>query len=90
MKTLDRLKLTDKTLVVFCSDNGPVLDDGYVDGAIEKIGKHRAGGPFTEESTASMKEAPVPRLLHAGPRVLNRGSAMKWYVPLTFQAASLL
>jgi len=47
MKTLDRLKLTDKTLVVFCSDNGPVLDDGYADGAIEKIGLHRAGGPFS-------------------------------------------
>jgi arylsulfatase A-like enzyme len=47
MKTLDRLNLTDKTLVVFCSDNGPVLDDGYKDGAIEKIGKHRAAGQYT-------------------------------------------
>ncbi|QDT98630.1 sulfatase family protein [Gimesia aquarii] len=47
MKTLDRLKLADNTLVVFCSDNGPVLDDGYKDGAIEKIGKHRAAGPYT-------------------------------------------
>ena len=47
MKTLDRLKLTEKTLVVFCSDNGPVLDDGYKDGAIEKIGTHRAAGPYT-------------------------------------------
>ena len=47
MKTLDRLNLTEKTLVVFCSDNGPVLDDGYKDGAIEKNGTHRAGGPFT-------------------------------------------
>ncbi len=28
MKTLDRLDLTEKTLVIFCSDNGPVLDDG--------------------------------------------------------------
>lgn len=46
MKTLDRLKLAEKTLVIFCSDNGPVLDDGYKDGAIEKIGKHRAAGPF--------------------------------------------
>lgn len=46
MKTLDRLQLTDKTLVVFCSDNGPVLDDGYQDGAIENNGRHRAAGPF--------------------------------------------
>ena len=47
MKTLDRLELAENTLVVFCSDNGPVLDDGYQDGAIEKIGTHRAAGPFT-------------------------------------------
>ena len=47
VKTLDRLKLTEKTLIVFCSDNGPVLDDGYADGAIEKIGKHRPAGPYT-------------------------------------------
>lgn len=47
MKTLDRLNLSENTLIVFCSDNGPVLDDGYQDGALEKIGKHRAGGPYT-------------------------------------------
>ncbi|MFT5192819.1 MAG: arylsulfatase A-like enzyme [Verrucomicrobiales bacterium] len=46
MKTLDRLQLAEKTLVVFCSDNGPVLDDGYKDDAVEKNGVHRAGGPF--------------------------------------------
>ena len=47
MKTLDRLNLAEKTLVVLCSDNGPVLDDGYEDGAIEKIGKHRAAGQYS-------------------------------------------
>ena len=47
MKTLERLGLNENTLVVFCSDNGPVLDDGYKDDAIEKIGSHRAGGPYT-------------------------------------------
>ena len=46
MKTLDRLDLAENTLVVFCSDNGPVLDDGYADDAVAKIGRHRAGGPF--------------------------------------------
>ena len=47
MKTLDRLKLSEKTLVIFCSDNGPVMDDGYQDDALEKLGQHRAAGPFT-------------------------------------------
>ncbi|MDX1565359.1 MAG: sulfatase-like hydrolase/transferase, partial [Phycisphaeraceae bacterium] len=46
LKTLDRLDLSKKTLVVFCSDNGPVLDDGYKDGAREKIGSHKPAGPF--------------------------------------------
>ena len=46
MKTLDRLKLTENTLVVFCSDNGPVMDDGYKDEALEKLGSHKAAGPY--------------------------------------------
>ncbi len=44
--TLDDLNLADNTLVVFCSDNGPVLDDGYKDDAIEKLGDHHPAGPF--------------------------------------------
>lgn len=47
MKTLDRLGLTEKTLIVLCSDNGPVLDDGYADGAVEKLGDHQPAGPFS-------------------------------------------
>ncbi len=32
---------------MLCSDNGPVLDDGYVDGAVEKLGDHTPAGPFS-------------------------------------------
>lgn len=46
MKALDRLGLAEKTLVVLCSDNGPVMDDGYKDFALEKLGDHRAAGPY--------------------------------------------
>ncbi len=46
MTTLDRLGLAEKTLVVLCSDNGPVLDDGYQDGAVEKLGDHKPAGPY--------------------------------------------
>jgi arylsulfatase A-like enzyme len=46
LELLDQLKLADHTLVILSSDNGPVLDDGYKDGANEKVGAHRAAGPF--------------------------------------------
>jgi arylsulfatase A-like enzyme len=46
LETLDRLKLADRTLVIFTSDNGPVVDDGYRDEAVEKLGGHRSSGPL--------------------------------------------
>ncbi len=46
MDTLDRLKLTNNTLLIFTSDNGPVVDDGYADGAVETLDGHKPAGPF--------------------------------------------
>ena len=47
MKTLKKTGLLNNTLVIVCSDNGPVMDDGYKDFALEKLGDHRAAGPFS-------------------------------------------
>ncbi len=46
LKTLDRLKLAENTIVILSSDNGPVVDDGYQDQAVEKLGDHRPAGPL--------------------------------------------
>jgi len=44
MKTLEDEGLLENTLVVFSSDNGPVLNDGYYDDAVEKLGNHKPTG----------------------------------------------
>lgn len=38
--------LDQNTMIIITSDNGPVLDDGYQDQAIELCGDHKPGGPF--------------------------------------------
>ncbi|RAV28242.1 arylsulfatase [Sinomicrobium soli] len=44
MKTLEEEGVLENTLVIFSSDNGPVLNDGYVDGAEELKGNHDPKG----------------------------------------------
>jgi arylsulfatase A-like enzyme len=46
LATLERLRLADNTLVLFTSDNGPVVDDGYEDRAVEQLGDHKPAGPW--------------------------------------------
>ncbi|MGY8693122.1 MAG: sulfatase family protein [Verrucomicrobiia bacterium] len=46
LDTLDELEIAKNTLVIFSSDNGPVLFDGYSDGAREMNGNHKAAGPW--------------------------------------------
>lgn len=46
LNTLDRLGLTENTLVLLSSDNGPVLDDGYKDQAVTHLGTHKPAGPW--------------------------------------------
>lgn len=44
MKKLASLGLTKNTMIVFSSDNGPVLDDGYQDGAVTQLNGHTPWG----------------------------------------------
>jgi len=43
---LKKQGLYDNTLIIFSSDNGPVLDDGYDDLAVQKLGQHDPSGAF--------------------------------------------
>lgn len=44
---LEGLGLAKNTLIIFSSDNGPILDDGYDDKAVEMLGDHRPAGPYS-------------------------------------------
>ncbi len=46
LAALDRLGLKESTLVLLSSDNGPVVDDGYQDEAVQKLGDHKPAGPL--------------------------------------------
>ena len=46
LDALERCGLKEDTIVVFSSDNGPVLNDGYYDEAVELCGDHRPAGPL--------------------------------------------
>ena len=44
LKSLREHGILENTLIVFSSDNGPVLNDGYYDDAVEKLGDHTPSG----------------------------------------------
>lgn len=46
LDALEKAGLTENTLIVLTSDNGPVVDDGYQDQAVELLGNHRPWGDF--------------------------------------------
>jgi len=46
VKAVEDLGLTRNTIIIVASDNGPVVDDGYRDDAVEKLGEHRPAGPL--------------------------------------------
>ncbi|WP_281225953.1 sulfatase family protein [Flavobacterium aquiphilum] len=44
MEQLETLGISKNTIIIFTSDNGPVLDDGYQDGAVTKLNGHTPNG----------------------------------------------
>ncbi len=65
MEKLKKKGLTKNTLVIFTSDNGPVLNDGYADFSEEKLGRHKPGGPFSGGKYIALEAGTrVPTIVH--------------------------
>jgi arylsulfatase A-like enzyme len=67
---LEKRGLLKNTLFVFSSDNGAVVDDGYQDAAVEKLGSHRPNGPLRGGKYSSFEGGTrIPFIVHWPARV---------------------
>jgi arylsulfatase A-like enzyme len=65
MKVLNGLGLTNNTLVIFSSDNGPILNDGYDDNSETLVGNHKPAGPFNGGKYSAYEGGTrVPTIIH--------------------------
>ncbi|MBO7230240.1 MAG: sulfatase-like hydrolase/transferase [Bacteroidaceae bacterium] len=65
INTLEEKGLLENTLIILTSDNGPVLDDGYVDQAEELVGDHSpTGGLRGGKYSAFEGGTRVPFIVH--------------------------
>ena len=87
LKTLDRLKLSGNTLIVFCSDNGPVGDDGYKDDALEKMGDHRPNGPFSGGKYSVLEGGTRTPFITYWPGKIAKGSSIEMVCTIDLAAS---
>jgi arylsulfatase A-like enzyme len=73
LASLNEFGLTDKTLVIFTSDNGPVVDDGYKDEAVARLGTHTPSGPFRGGKYSSFEAGTRVPLIVRWPGHVKRG-----------------
>ncbi|MHA8088136.1 sulfatase family protein [Aquirufa sp. Wall-65K1] len=65
MNQLQQLGIAKNTLIVFTSDNGPVLDDGYQDGAVTQLNGHTPWGVLRGGKYSTYEAGTrVPMLIH--------------------------
>ena len=75
MAEVERLGIADNTLVILSSDNGPVLNDGYADGAVEMLGNHRPAGPLRGGKYSAFEAgARVPTIVYWPGKIAPRSS----------------
>lgn len=72
-KQLREFGLADNTMIIFSSDNGAVLDDGYADRAVELNGKHQPNGVLRGWKTDSYEGGTRVPFIISWPKEIKPG-----------------
>jgi len=65
IKALKEAGIYDNTIIIITSDNGPVVDDGYMDESVEKLYNHKPWGPFRGGKYSTFEAGTrVPFIVH--------------------------
>jgi len=73
IEELEKQGLAENTLIIFTSDNGPVLFDGYRDNAVEMLGDHKPGGPFSGGKYSRLEAATRVPTIAYWPGIIKPG-----------------
>lgn len=72
VRALKEAGVFESTLIILTSDNGPVVDDGYMDEAVEKLMDHKPWGPFRGGKYSTFEAGTrVPFIVHFPGKVKN-------------------
>lgn len=65
MNELSKFGIDQNTMIIFTSDNGPVLNDGYEDGAVQNLNGHKPAGPYRGGKYSAFEAGTrMPTILH--------------------------
>ncbi|WP_164111554.1 MULTISPECIES: sulfatase family protein [Sphingobacterium] len=89
---LEQLGIADNTIVIFSSDNGPVLDDGYVDGAVTQLNGHTPAGQLRGGKYSIFEAGTRVPFIVSGPGVTKNqvSDALYCQIDLVASMAQLL
>lgn len=73
LEALDEQGLRENTLIVLSSDNGPVVDDGYQDQAVELLGNHRPWGDLRGGKYSNFEAGTRVPFIVSWPKQVKKG-----------------
>lgn len=75
IKALERCGIRENTIIILTSDNGPVVDDGYQDEAVQRLKNHKPWGPYRGGKYSNFEAGTrVPFIVNWGNKLIPQKS----------------